>query len=73
MIFFTVIIKSHWKNFFNDFHKFEFHDGLLYPDGLLYVPEGFVQLQVLATKHNTLVVAHFGFNKTMELMSCDYC
>jgi hypothetical protein len=33
--FFVVIIKSHWKNLLNDLDKFEFHDGLLYHDGLM--------------------------------------
>ncbi len=31
-----------------------------------------MRLQVLQARHNTLVASHFGFNKTMELMSCDY-
>jgi hypothetical protein len=31
-----------------------------------------VQIQVLQAKHNTLIAGHFGFNKTMELVSGDY-
>ncbi len=70
--FLIVAIINHWKNPSNDFNKFESHDGLLYHDRLLYVLEGFVRLQVLQTRHDTLVVGHFGFNKTTELVSRDY-
>ncbi len=35
------------QDFFNDHVKFKFQDGLLYHDGLLYVLDGHVQLQVL--------------------------
>jgi hypothetical protein len=35
------------QDFFNDHAKFEFQDGLLYCDGLLYVPDGFVRFQIL--------------------------
>ncbi len=45
---------------------------MLNHDELLYVLEGLMWLQVLQTRHNTLVVGHFGLNKTMELMFCDY-
>ncbi len=52
--------------------KFEFQNGLLYFDGLLYVFNGPTQLQVLQAMHNVLVVYHFGFNKTMELAFQNY-
>ncbi len=71
--YFVIAIKSNWKNPPNDFDKFEFHDGLLYHDRLLYVSEGFVRLQVFQTRHDTLITIHIGFNKTMELISCNYC
>jgi hypothetical protein len=45
--FFDTTIKSHRKNHFSDFDKFELCDSLLYHDGLLYVPKGFVRLQIL--------------------------
>ncbi len=48
--------------------NFEFQDGLLYCDGLLYVFDGLMQLQVLQGRHDILATNHFGFNKTMELM-----
>jgi hypothetical protein len=43
------------KDFFNDCAKFEFWDGLLYHDGLLYVPNGINYMP-------------FRFNKSMELI-----
>ncbi len=51
---------------------FEFQNGLLYHDSLLYVPNGLTQLQLLQAMHDTLVGSHFGFNKTMELVFGDY-
>ncbi len=69
---FVIVVKSHRKNLPNEFNKFEFHDGLLYHDELLYILESPVRLQVLQARHDTLVVGHFGFNKTMELMFHNY-
>ncbi len=69
---FIVVVKSHRKNLLSDFNKFEFRDGLLYHDELLYVPKELTWFQVLKAKHDTLVAGHFGFNKTMELMFHDY-
>jgi hypothetical protein len=45
---------------------------MMYHDRLLYLLENHVRLQILQAKHDTLVVGHFGFNKTMELVFCDY-
>jgi hypothetical protein len=42
---------------------------LLYYDGLLYLPDGLAWFQVLQVRHNALTIGHFGFNKTMELVS----
>lgn len=49
-----------------------FKDGLLYYKGLLYVPEGPLRLQVLQARHDLPAAGHFGFNKTMELLSRDF-
>jgi hypothetical protein len=57
------------QEFSSDHVKFEFQGGLLYHDGLLYVPNGLVRLQDLQVKHDALAISHFGFNKTMELVS----
>ncbi len=51
---------------------FEFQDGLLYCDGLLYGPNGLAWFQVIQVRHDVLVVKDFGFNKTMELMFRNY-
>jgi hypothetical protein len=44
----------------------------IYHDGILYVLDGPVRLQVLRAKHDVLATCHFGFNNTMELVSRDY-
>jgi hypothetical protein len=56
-------------DFSNDHVKFKFQDGLFYRDGLLYVPDGPMEFQVFKARYDALVASHFGFNKTMELMS----
>ena len=52
--------------------SFQFLDGLLYYEGLLYVPEGPCRLRVLQSRHDFPSAGHFGFNKTMELISRDF-
>ena len=52
--------------------RFQFRDGLLYYEGLLYIPEGPCRLRVLQSRHNFPSAGHFGFNKTMELISRDF-
>ena len=52
--------------------RFQFKDGLLYYQGLLYVPEGLCRLRVLQSRHDFPAAGHFGFNKTMELISRDF-
>ena len=52
--------------------RFQFCDGLLYYEGLLYVPEVPCRLRVLQSRHYFLSAGHFGFNKTMELISRDF-
>jgi hypothetical protein len=49
--------------------EFEFKDGLLYFKGLLYVFLRPTQLKIIQMRHNLFAVGHFGFNKTMELLS----
>ncbi len=38
----------------------------------MYVHDGLAQFQVFWAKHDVLVTSHFGFNKTMELVSWYY-
>ena len=52
--------------------RFQFQDGLLYYQGLLYVPEGPCRLRVLQSRHDFPSAGHFGYNKTMELISRDF-
>jgi hypothetical protein len=47
----------------------EFKDGLLYFKKLLYIPLGPTRLKIIQMYHDFLVAGHFGFNKTMELIS----
>lgn len=53
-------------------NNFQFKDGLLYFKDLLYVPAGFSRLQVIQARHDLPSAGHFGFNKTMELISRDF-
>ena len=50
----------------------QFRNGLLYYEELLYVPEGLCQLRVLQSRHDFPTAGHFGYNKTMELISQDF-
>ena len=52
--------------------KFKFEEDLLYFEERLYIPEGPTRLRVLQSRHNFLAVGHFGFNKTLELISRDF-
>ena len=65
---------SKYKSFDPKIHlnNFQFKEGLLYYKDLLYVLSGPLCLQVLKARHNVSSVGHFGFNKTMELISCDF-
>jgi len=58
--------KSH------DTSKFEFKNNLLYFEGRLYIPEGEARLRVLQASHDFLAAGHFGYNKTLELISRDF-
>lgn len=58
--------KSH------DSSKFEFKNNLLYFEGRLYVPEGKARLRVLQARHDFPAAGHFGYNKTLELISRDF-
>ena len=49
--------------------EFEFKNELLYFNKLLCIPLGPTQLKIIHMCHDLLAVGHFGFNKTMELIS----
>jgi hypothetical protein len=52
--------------------EYEFNDGLLYFKGLLYILPGPIRLKIIQMRHDLPTVGHFGFNKTMELLSRDF-
>jgi hypothetical protein len=56
----------------NNYEKFKFVDDLLYFEERLYNPEGSVHLRVLQARHDFPTVGHFGFKKTLELVSRDF-
>jgi hypothetical protein len=65
-----IIRKCLRLNEVND--ELKFNDGLFYFKGLLYISLGFIQLEIIQMRHNLFAVGHFGFNKTMELISRDF-
>jgi hypothetical protein len=60
------------RRFDNNCKKFKFVDNLLYFEERLYILEAPTRLQVLQARHDFPVVGHFGFNKTLELISRDF-
>jgi hypothetical protein len=60
------------KHFDNNREKFKFVDDVLYFEEHLYKPEGPTRLRVLQARHDFPVAGHFGFNKTLELISQDF-
>ena len=55
-----------------DYNQFTLHDGLLFRQNLLYVPDGPSRLQVLHHCHDVPMAGHFGIHKTFELISRRY-
>jgi hypothetical protein len=53
----------------SDLNHFTTHDGLLYRNHLLYVPDGPCRLRVLQTCHDDPLAGHFGVAKTLALLS----
>jgi hypothetical protein len=53
-------------------NEFEFKDGLLYFKELLYIPLGPMQLMIIQVWNNLPAAGHFGFKKTIELISQDF-
>jgi hypothetical protein len=52
--------------------EFEFKDRLLYFKGLLYICPRPTRFKIIQMCHNLPAAGHFGFNKTMELISRDF-
>jgi hypothetical protein len=55
-----------------DNDKFKIQDNLLYFEDRVYIPEGSLRLRVLQSRHDFPAAGHFGFNKTLELVSRDF-
>lgn len=48
---------------------FDFKDGLLFYQGLLYVPPRLARLKIFQACHDLPIAGLFGINKTIELVS----
>jgi hypothetical protein len=57
---------------YKNYRQFSWHDGLLFHNNLLYVPDGSSRLQVLQYCHDSPMAGHFGIHKTLELVSREY-
>jgi hypothetical protein len=55
-----------------DYDHFSLEDGLIFRDGLLYVPDIPSRLDILHSRHDSNIVGHVGIAKTLELVSRDY-
>ena len=55
-----------------DNDKFKMERNLLCFEKRLYIPKRSTQLRVLQSRHDFPTVGHFGFNKTLELISRDF-
>ena len=56
----------------NDDNKFKVEGDLLYFEERLYIPKGPTRLRVLQSRHDFPAAGHFGYNKTLELISRDF-
>jgi hypothetical protein len=52
--------------------EFEFKDGLIYYKGLLYILSEPIWFKIIQMCHDLPTVGHFGFDKTIELISKDF-
>ena len=55
-----------------DDDKFKVEGDLLYFEERLYIPKGPTRLRVLQSRHDFPAAGHFGYNKTLELISRDF-
>ena len=51
---------------------FTMENGLLFHQGLVYVPPGSLRLQVIQSCHDSPLSGHFGLGKTLELITRNY-
>jgi len=55
-----------------DCDKFKFVNDLLYFQERLYIPKDSLCLKVLEAHYDFLTIVHFGFHKTLELISRNF-
>ena len=55
-----------------DYGKFRCHDGLLFRNNQMYIPDVPSRLQVLQYCHDSPLAGHFGVQKTLELVTRNY-
>ena len=55
-----------------DYTKFRWHDGLLFRNNQMYIPDVPSRLQVLQYCHDSPLAGHFGVQKTLELVTRNY-
>ena len=56
-----------------DYAKFRWHDGLLFRNNQMYIPDDATsRLQVLQYCHDSPLAGHFGVQKTLELVTRNY-
>ena len=61
---------SHLQQTCTDYRQFEFHDGLLFFNKILYVPNGSYRLRVVQNCHDTYTVGHFGSTRGGSCGNC---
>ena len=49
-----------------------FTDGILFYDGLVYVPDSPLRLEILQAHHDQPLAGHFGHRKTLDLIQREY-
>ena len=55
-----------------EFPEFSITNGLLFNEGLLYVPDLHSKLEILKNRHDSKIAGHYGVKKTVELITRDY-
>eukprot|EP00122_Pirum_gemmata_P002752 Pgem_evm2s2481 len=65
-------LYSDYKNKEKRTHKFVLKDKVLWFEGKIVLPSKALRSQVLEQRHNSLLGGHYGFEKTLDLVSRDY-
>ena len=71
--------SDHWflgikdKIVTGNLEPFKYEDGIVYYKNLLYVPSEKLRLKIMTMHHDTPVAGHAGIQKTLELITRNYC